>query len=110
MLYVFGVHGNVDGGLRVGGARFDVADVGVVVGDDGGDLLEHAGTVVAIEREFDGVGRRAVGLKHRGPFHVYAAIGLVHEVEHVGAVLGMDGDALAARDVADDLFTADGIA
>src|SRR4051794_14189426 len=99
MLYVFGVYRDVDGGLRVGGAGFDVADVRVVVGDDGGDLLEHTGAVVAIEREFDGIGGAAVGLTHRGPFHIYAAVGLVHEVEHVGAMLGMHGDALAPRDV-----------
>jgi len=37
----------VDAGLAVTGAGFDVADIGVLVADDGGDLFQHAETVVA---------------------------------------------------------------
>ena len=37
--------------LEAGGA-----DVGAVVGDDGGELLEEAGAVVAEDGELDGVG------------------------------------------------------
>ena len=39
-----------------------------------------------------------------------AAVGLVEQVLHVGAVARVDGDALAAGDVADDFFSADGVA
>src|SRR3974390_3944525 len=47
VLHVGGVHTDVDGGVGLGGAGFDVADVGVGVADDGGDALEHSRTVVA---------------------------------------------------------------
>ena len=48
---------DVDGAIG-GGARFDAADVGAVVGDDGCELLEETGAVVDREGQFDGVGRR----------------------------------------------------
>src|ERR1017187_6857721 len=34
---------------------FDSADVGVVVGDDGGQFLQHAGAIVAGDGDLDGV-------------------------------------------------------
>ena len=49
------------GGGAVGVAvGVDGADVGVVVGDGGGEFLEHAGAVFAGDDEADGVFRRLV--------------------------------------------------
>ncbi len=45
-------------GLVVSGARFYGLDVGAVLGDDGGELLEQAGAVVDEDDQLDGVGGR----------------------------------------------------
>jgi hypothetical protein len=44
---IFNIDDDVDIGLAVGSASFDIADVGAVIADNGCDLLEYAGTVVA---------------------------------------------------------------
>jgi len=108
------VDGTVYGGLGI-----ERTDVGAVFGDDGGELFEQAGAVVADHREFDRVsgGLGGVGLVGRGsaavgiaPLDFDAAVGLVEEVLYVGTTARVDGDSLAAGDVADDLFAADGVA
>ena len=54
---VEGLDDEVDDGSAVGdGVGTGGADVGAVVGDDGGELLEQAGAVVAEHGEFDRVG------------------------------------------------------
>ena len=111
---VNGLDDEVDDGASVGGGvGGGGADVGAVVGDDGGELLEEAGAVVAEDGEFDGVGLRLGGsggsgvAGEWGPLDLDAAVGLVEEVLDVGTAAGVDGDAFTAGDVADDLFAAD---
>ena len=53
--------------------------------------------------------REALGRAAR-PFDIDLALDLVHQVLHVRADLRVHGDALAARDVADDRFPANRIA
>jgi ppGpp synthetase/RelA/SpoT-type nucleotidyltranferase len=53
--HVFGFDDKLDDGFAVLVlADIDAADVGVVVGDDGGQLLQHAGAVVAGDGDLDG--------------------------------------------------------
>ncbi len=68
--------------------------------------VEHAGPVVGVDDDAhrEGVARRA------RPLHVDLALHVVHQVLHVGAIEGMHRHALAAGDVADDGFAADGVA
>src|ERR1035437_5368386 len=85
-------------------ANIDVADVGVVVGEDGDQLLQHSGAVVAGDGEFDRVALRLaglVGLSGAGPLDVDSAVALVEQVLHVGTAARVDGDTFAAGDVAD---------
>src|SRR3954452_19184088 len=105
--HVFDVNHHIDGRLRITGARFDVADVRAVVADDRRNLLEHAGTVLAEERELDGI--TLLARLVASPFDVNAAVHLVHQVLHVRAIARVHRYAFAARDVADDVFTANGI-
>src|SRR5690349_12560665 len=56
VLYVFDVNGDIDGGTAVAGTDIHVADVGVVVADDGRYLLQHSLAVIAHDGEFDGIG------------------------------------------------------
>src|SRR3981189_3454131 len=96
-------------GLAVLAASFYVADVGVGVADEGGDLFEHAEAVVAEKRDFDGIGNRlAVFLA--GPEHVDAAVGFGENIGDVRTVDGVDGNAFTAGDVADDSLAANGVA
>src|SRR5215469_4806047 len=106
VLEVFNFEHHVDGRLAVGGAGFDVADVGVVVADDGGDLLEHAFAVVTKNRELHRVPTGRVAT----PFNRNLAVGLVHQVGHVGTRSRVHGHAFATRDIADDVFATNGIA
>jgi len=54
MVQVFGFYDKLNDGFAVLVlADIDGANVGVVVGDDGGQLLQHAGAVVAEDRNFD---------------------------------------------------------
>src|ERR1700722_4368154 len=94
-------------GLAVGGFCADVADVALGVADNAGDIFQHPETVVAVDGELDRVSRGCALVA--GPFHVDAAFGLVHQVSDVGATHGMHRHSFAARDVADNAFSADGI-
>src|ERR1035437_274132 len=111
--YVFGFGYQFDDGFAVLIlADIDAADVGVVVGDNGDQLLQHAHAVVAGDGDLDRVALRPAGVlaAHAGPFDIDAAVALVEQVLHVGTTARMDGHALAASDVADDLFAANGVA
>ena len=91
---------------------FDTADIGVVVGDNGGQLLEHAGAIVAEDGDLDRIALGAAGIlfAYARPLDRDAAVALVEQVLHVGTTARMDRDALAARHVADDFFAANRIA
>src|ERR1022692_4953508 len=88
-------------GLAVLALGFDVADVGVSVADHGGDLFQHAEAVVAQQRDFYRIGNGLAIFVSR-PKDVDAAVGLVEKIGDVGTVDGVNGHALAARDIADD--------
>src|ERR1035437_209597 len=110
---VFGFGNQFDDGFAVLVlADIDAADVGVVVGDNGDQFLQHAHAVVAGDGDLDRVALRPAGVlaAHAGPFDIDAAVALVEQVLHVGTTARMDGHALAASDVADDLFAANGVA
>src|SRR5262245_29119882 len=99
VLHVFDVDHDINGGAAVGGASFDVTDIGIVIADDGGQLLEHAGAIVAKHRQLDGIcgfSCRCGGFRRLGPLHGDTAVGFVHQVVHVGTTHGMHSDALAA--------------
>src|SRR4029077_1707972 len=64
------------------------------------DLFQHTKTIVAEHRELHRIGtRRSVVL---GPLHINLAFRFIQQVGHVGTIDGMDGNALATSDVADD--------
>src|SRR5579885_720316 len=88
------------------GAAFEFVNIGAGSADDGSDLREEAG---AVERE-DGETHRERGGGGAAPLDGDAALGLIEEILHVGAEAGVDGDAPAARDVADNFVTGNGIA
>src|SRR5207248_6909535 len=88
-------------------ACLDIADIDVVVADDGGDLLQHAAAIVAEDGKLHGI---ATGCGFLPPLHRDLALGFIHQVGHIRAALRMHGDALPARDVADDLFSTNRIA
>ena len=77
MLYVLNLNHHVNGGLQIAGARFDVADIRLLVADYGGDLLKHAKAVIAEDGEFDGIALLDL-LGRLGPLHCDAAVGLIH--------------------------------
>ena len=77
-----------------------------VVADHAGDAGEHAGTVFGEDAQ----AHRKGGLRGRGPFDGDAPLGFVEQIFDVGAILAVDGDAAAARDVADDVVTRNRIA
>src|SRR4029077_152882 len=53
---------------------------------------------------------RECRLGRTGPIYVNAAFGLVEKIFDVGASLAVDGDAAAARDVADNVVAGNGVA
>src|SRR5215213_2449432 len=69
---------------------------------------DHARAVLGYRQQAHGVGRLARA--RVGPLDLDDALGVDHQLLHVRAALRVDGDALAARDVADDLLAADGVA
>src|SRR5208282_1801745 len=74
-----------------------------------GDLFEHAPAVVAEQGDFDGIGN-GLAVFVSGPEHVDAAVGFVEKIGDVGTVDGVDGNAFAAGDIADDGLAANGVA
>src|SRR6185437_8566543 len=108
VLEVFNVNYHVNVGLAVGGADFDVAYVGVVVADDGGHLLEHAGAIIVKQRDFYRISGSCLGIAR--PLHGDAPLRFVHQVGNVGTVPGVYRHAFAAGHIADNVLTANGIA
>ena len=53
---VFGFDDEFDDGFAVVVVmNIDAANIGIVVGDDGGKLLQHAGAIVAVDGDLDGI-------------------------------------------------------
>src|SRR5882724_11778322 len=104
MLQVGDIEHDVDVGLAITGAGFDVTDVGLCIADHGGDLLQHAEAVVAEDGELYRVGTGGPVIVR--PLHVNLPFRLIHQVYYVGTTEPMNRDTLAASDVADDRFTA----
>ena len=113
MTQVFGFDDELDHCLTIVIVMdIDAADVGVVVGDDGGEFFQHAGTVVAVDGDFDGITLPLSGdvIAHARPLHIDAAVGFIEQVLHVWAAAGVDGDTLPPGHVADNFFSPNGIA
>src|ERR1051325_6920937 len=89
----------LDGRVRGAYVRLDVLYRVRHVGD-------HALGVLGYREQPHGVG--GLALAHVGPLDLDYALGVDHQLLHVRAALRVDGDALAARDVADDLLAAYG--
>src|SRR5262249_8757096 len=66
--------------------------------------------ILDFHRQLDGVPRGGVDAGRLVPFDLDATLGVVQQVDDVGTRRRVDGHALAARDVADDLLAADRIA
>ena len=103
------VEDDVNAGLGVLATGFHAADVGFGVADDGGDLFQHAPTVVAEQREFYRIGNGLAIFVSR-PEHVDAAVGFIEKISDIWTVDRVDGNAFAAGNVADDGFSANGVA
>ena len=113
VFHVLNINHNIDRCLAVGGAGFNVADVCIVVGNHGGQLLQHRRTVIAKNCQLYWIHSASVCLVHferLGPFHCNTAISLIHQVVDVGAAYRVHGHAFAARHVAHNRFTANRIA
>src|SRR5579884_207586 len=104
------IENDVDAGLTIGGARFDVADVCSAVADHNRDFFQHAGAIVGVKRQLDRVTRFRGFFFVARPFDGDAALGFIHQVGDVGAVARVHSYTLAAGHVADDVFAANGIA
>jgi len=88
----------------------DAADVGVVIGNHSGEFLEHAGAIVAINRDLNWVTLSSPRvIADTGPLDGNPPIALVKKVLHVGTAAGVDSHSLSTGDVSDDLFSADWI-
>src|SRR5580692_3062082 len=77
------------------GPGLEAADVGVLGGEDGGELIEEAGAVVGADYQLDGELIRCAA----GPLHLDLPLHLIHQVLHVGAGDRVYRDTLASRDV-----------
>src|ERR1700674_97388 len=108
VLQVGNIENDIDVGLRVRAAHLDVADIGFAIADHGGNLLQHAETIVAKDRKLHRI--RTRGSLVVRPFHIDAAFRLIQQVHHVGAIHGVDGDAFAAGHITYHVLAPDGIA
>src|SRR5207245_5851973 len=91
--------------LPVIGPGFNVADVGFAIADDSRNLLEHAETVVAKNRELHWIcARRPIIAR---PFHFNLPLRLVHQCYHVRTVRRVDRHAFAASYVTHHILAAD---
>src|SRR5260370_2169517 len=96
-----------DAAIVIGGALgFQAADVGVLVGQDARELIEHAGTIVGVDHD----AHREGVLGGAGPLHFDFALHVVHQALYVRTHFGVYGHALAAGHVADDGLAANRIA
>src|SRR5919204_4840795 len=108
MLEILNINNHVNVGLAIGSAGFDVAYIGVVVADYGGNLLQHSGAVVAKNRQLYRISRAFAILTR--PFHRNAAIGVIYQVSHISTAARMHRHAFTAGDIANYIFAANGIA
>ena len=83
------------------GAALERADVRTRAADDGGNFGEQAGTILGANQQFD----RERGGVSTAPFNCNAALGLVEEILDVGARAGVNRDAAAAGNVADNVVS-----
>src|SRR6266481_4499269 len=92
---------------RIGavGPAFKIVNVRACSADDGRDFRKKTGTIARANGELN----RKSGFG-APPLDSDAALGLVHEVLDVGTSSRMHRDAAAARDVADDFVTGNGVA
>src|SRR5229473_7722409 len=92
---------------RIGavGPAFEIVNVGTGSADDGSDFRKKTGTIARANGELNR--KSSFGA---APLNGDAAFGLVHEVLNVGTSSRMHRDAAAARDVADDFVTGNGVA
>src|SRR5215470_15422921 len=77
VLDVFNIDHNVDGSPAVSRTGFNVADVGVIVADDGSKLLEHGRPVVTEDGQLDrisGFAGGGGGFRWLRPFDGNAAV------------------------------------
>src|SRR5260370_274533 len=96
-----------DAAIVIGGALgFQAADVGVLVGQHAGELIEHAGTIVGVDHDahWEGV------LGGSGPLHFDLALHVVHQALYVRTHLGVYGHALTTGHIANDGLAANRIA
>src|SRR5579862_661722 len=113
MTHILGLDDELDDGLPILiAANLDATDIGVIVGDHGGQLLEHTGAIITEDRDFHGI---ALGMSIRGfaaarPLDVNPAIALVQQILDVWTAARVDCHTLSTGYVADDLLAADGIA
>ena len=109
MFQVGDVEDDVDVGLSVGRAGFDIPDIRLAVADNCCDLFEHSKTVVAVEGEFYGVGcGRALSVA--SPLNVNLTVRFIHQRCHVGTGDRVNGYTFSARNVSDNGFTPDRVA
>src|ERR1019366_1922735 len=79
--------------------------VGIRVADDGRDLFQHAGTVIAVHRQLYGITRLPVRRSRiLSPLHGDAPVRFIHQVGNVWTSLGVHGHSLATSDVANNIF------
>ena len=95
-----------DAGVLAVRAAFQRADIGAGTADDGGDIGKQAGAILGADEEFDGEGSGIFA----APLDGDAALGLIEQVLDVGTRAGVNGDASAAGDVADDVVPGNRIA
>src|SRR5579872_2127996 len=108
MLEIGDIENDIDVSLSIRAAHLHIPDVGFSVADHSCNLFQHAKTVVAKDRKLHRIRTRCTLIA--GPFHVDTAFRLVQQIDHVGTIYGMDGDALAAGDVTNHVFATDGVA
>src|SRR4051794_12881348 len=86
----------LDHRIHHGAARLE--DVHAALGERAREVLEQARPVVAVDLQLDAERLRPLTV----PAHLREALGVLHERLRVRAVLAVDRDALAQRDVPDD--------
>src|SRR5947207_4345131 len=96
----------VDARVGAVGAAFQVVNVGAGAADNGGDVRQKARAIARANGELNGESSFGAA----APLDGDAPLGLIHQVLNVGARPRMDGDAAAARDVADNFVPGNGIA
>src|SRR5580693_10644195 len=108
MLEVGNIENDIDVCLPIRAANLHIPDVGFGVADHGRYLFQHAESIVAKDGKLHGIRTRCALIVR--PFHIDAALRLIQEVDDVGTIHGVNGDAFAAGYVTDHALAADGVA